>query len=58
MRFTEDGRYVVSGAKDDTVQFWNTTTGLRVGAKLFDDHGNVTAVGVPAEEKDGVSRPS
>lgn len=55
VRFTEDGRYVVSGAKDDTVQFWNTTTGLRVGAKLFDDHGNVTAVGVPAGDMEIVS---
>lgn len=57
VRFTEDGRYVVSGAKDDTVQIWNATTGLRVGAKLFDDknNNNVTAVEVRAGDTEIVS---
>ena len=57
VRFTEDGRYVVSGAKDDTVQIWKATTGLRVGAKLFDDqnNNNVTAIEVRGGDTEIVS---
>jgi WD40 repeat protein len=42
--FSPDGRYLISGAYDDTVRVWNTQTGQPVGQPLFDFHGDVTSV--------------
>jgi WD40 repeat protein len=48
--FTGDGRYVVSAGYDDTVQLWDADTGQRVGTPLFDEHGDVTAIGVTSDD--------
>ena len=41
---SDDGRRVVSGTDDGTVQVWNADTGQPVGAPIIEHAGAVTSV--------------